>query len=300
VPAARIVLALSLLWSVHARAQGWFQFAVIGDAPYFAFEEPQVAATLDALGREPLAFVVHVGDMKNGNAPCSNELLDDRRALLDASPLPLVLTPGDNDWIDCDRPRAGAYDPLERLEYLRRTFFAAPESLGRTRIALERQPGRAENARWRHHGVLFVTLNMPGSENGARRPTERDARMADNFRWLASAAAEAADAGVLALVVIGHAEPGFGRGPAARDPYAAYRAALARTAIALGKPMLLIHGDDHRHVFDQPLPLPGSGRRIPNFRRASPYGSPAMAPMLVSVNPANPQLFEVRSGITPP
>jgi hypothetical protein len=296
---ARIVLIAALLWAAPARADGWFQFAVIGDAPYYDFEEPQVAAMLEALGREPLAFVVHVGDLKSGSARCSDELLDGRRALLDASPLPVVLTPGDNDWTDCDRPRAGGYDPLERLGYLRRAFFAAPESLGRRRIALERQPERPENARWRHQGVLFVTLNMPGSENDARRPTERDARMADNFRWLAAAAKDASAADIRALVVIGHAEPGFSRGPAARDPYASYRAALGRTALELGKPMLLVHGDDHRHAFDQPLFAPGTRQRVDNFWRASPYGSPAMAPIIVGVNPATPQLFEVKSGLPP-
>jgi len=146
---------------------------------------------------------------------------------------------------------------------------------------------------------VFVTLNMPGSENDARRPSERDVRMADNFRWLADAAQVAANADVRALVVIGHAEPGFGRGPAARDPYASYRAALGRTALQLAKPLLLIHGDDHRHAFDQPLFAPGTRRRVANFRRASPYGSPAMAPMIVSVDPTNPQLFEAKSGFPP-
>ena len=296
---ARLVLAAALLASVHARADGWFQFAVIGDAPYLDFEVPQVAATLEALAREPLVFVIHVGDVKSGSSPCSDELLDGRRALLDASPLPLVLTPGDNDWTDCDRPRAGGYDPVERLGFLRRTFFGTQHSLGRKGIALARQPERPENARWRHQGVLFLTLNMPGSENDARRPAERDARMADNFRWLAAAAKDAAAADIRALVVIGHAEPGFGRGPAARDPYASYRAALGRTALALGKPMLLIHGDDHRHAFDQPLLAPGTREKVPNFWRASPYGSPAMAPMIVGINPANPQLFEVKSGLPP-
>jgi hypothetical protein len=290
---------LAWLCAAPAAAQGWFQFAVIGDAPYYAFEEAQVAATLRALGSEPIAFVIHVGDIKGGGTPCSDEVFAARHALLDGSPLPLILTPGDNEWVDCRRARAGAFDPLERLEHLRATFFAAPESLGRRRIALERQPGRAENARWRHDGVLFITLNVPGSENNARMPQERDSRMQDNLAWLDAAVTEATAGAMRALVVIAHAEPFFAHGRQARDPYAGFRSVLASRAQRLGKPMLLVHGDDHRYAFDQPLVDPHTGRRVANVHRVAPYGSPAMAPAVVTVNPTLPTLFEARSGLVP-
>jgi hypothetical protein len=288
------------LWAAPAaHAQVWFQFAVIGDAPYFAFEEAQVAATLQALAREPVAFVIHVGDIKGGGRPCSDELFADRLALLDASPLPLVLTPGDNEWTDCHRTAAGGHDPLERLARLRELFFAGGESLGRRRIRLERQPGRPENARWRHEGVLFVTLNIPGSENNARMPDERDARMADNFRWLEAAAVEAARPDVRALVVVAHAEPGLHRSPGARDPYASFRAALARHAARIAKPLLLVHGDDHRYAFDRPLRDPRTGQSVTGVQRVSPYGSPSMAPAIVSVTAAAQPAFDARPGLPP-
>jgi hypothetical protein len=291
------VLIACLGCTSAAHAQAWFQFAVIGDAPYYAFEEAQVAATLQALGREDLAFVIHVGDIKGGGTPCSDETFAARRALLDAAPLPLVLTPGDNEWVDCHRASAGSHDPVERLDRLREVFFAAPASLGRRRIALERQPGRPENARWRHDGVVFATLNVPGSENNARMPKERDARMRDNLAWLDAAVALAALPDARALVIAFHAEPGFGRGAQARDPYAGLRRALAAAATRLGKPVLLAHGDDHRHAFDRPLADPRTGRPIANLLRVAPYGSPAMAPAIVTVNPAAPALFEARPGL---
>jgi hypothetical protein len=288
-----------LCCAAGAHAQAWFQFAVIGDAPYFAFEEAQVAATLEALGRERVAFVIHVGDIKGGGTPCSDETFAARLALLDGSPVPLVLVPGDNEWTDCHRTAAGAYDPLERLSRLREVFFAGEESLGRRRIPLERQPGRPENARWRHEGVLFVTFNVPGSENNARMPDERDARMADNFRWLDAAAGQAGRPDVRALVVVAHAEPALHRGPGARDPYASFRTALARHAGRLAKPVLLVHGDDHRYAFDRPLRDPRTGQRVDSVQRVSPYGSPSMAPAIVNVTAAARPAFEARSGLPP-
>ena len=39
--------------------------------------------------------------------------------------MPLLYTPGDNEWTDCHRPAAGRYNPLERLDAVRATFFDA-------------------------------------------------------------------------------------------------------------------------------------------------------------------------------
>lgn len=145
-----------------AQAQTRFQFAVIGDTPHFPIEERQVAATLEALAREPVAFVPDVGGIQGGGTPCSDQTFAARRALLDASPLPLVLTPGDNQWTDCHRRRPGGHATLKRLARLRGTLFAGSQSLGRSRLALARRPGRPANARWPHEGILFVTLDIPG------------------------------------------------------------------------------------------------------------------------------------------
>ena len=51
--------------------------------------------------------------------------------------MPLIYTPGDNEWTDC-RP-ISKYDPNERLDRLRQLFFAAPRSLGQRSRALTRQ-----------------------------------------------------------------------------------------------------------------------------------------------------------------
>ena len=40
--------------------------------------------------------------------------------------MPLVYTPGDNEWTDCHRVNNGAYDPLDRLAAVRKTFFPRP------------------------------------------------------------------------------------------------------------------------------------------------------------------------------
>lgn len=280
-------LLASALLAAPVAAQERFGFGVIGDAPYNAVEEWQFSATLEALGREPLEFVIHAGDLKDALTPCSDSMLAQRKALLDASGLPLIYTPGDNEWVDCHREAAGGFDPVERLAALRRLFFANDESLGRRRMALARQPGFPENAQWQRGGIVFVTLNMPGSFNNARMPEERRTRMAANFAWLARAAALAAQASSSALVVIAHADPKFGSSSRA---YASYRAALAAHAQQLAKPMLLVHGDGHIYRTDRPLP------QAPNFLRLETFGSPVVSAVIVTVQPGNAALFEIAPG----
>src|SRR5260221_10690036 len=101
-----------------------FVSAVMGDTPYNDREEAHLVKMLERMDGEPLAFIVHVGDIKaGGNSPCTDALFEKRRAELDPSKHAIVYTPGDNQWTDCRRKSNGAMDPLERLAKLRQVFF---------------------------------------------------------------------------------------------------------------------------------------------------------------------------------
>ena len=118
-------------------------FGVMGDTPYSDREEAHVTTMLERMGAEPLAFIVHVGDIKAGsNSPCTDALFERRRAQLDRSKHALVYTPGDNEWTDCRRASNGGMDPLERLAKLRQVFFADRMSLGIEKIETRVQDDR--------------------------------------------------------------------------------------------------------------------------------------------------------------
>ena len=182
----------------HAQAPARFAFAIVGDAPYNAREEALFAQMLDEINYENLAFIVHVGDIKSGGSPCSDELYEDRKRMFQASRHPFILVPGDNDWTDCHRKSAGGYDPIERLARLRHVFYAEDLSLGQSRLKLERQsdapstsvPFRQyrENVRWVVDGVMFIGLNIPGSNNNFGRTPQMNAEHAErgeaNAEWL--------------------------------------------------------------------------------------------------------------------
>lgn len=100
------MLRVDALVLAHDTTPRSFSFAVIGDTPYYPHEEVYLRSLLKSLAREPIEFVVHVGDIKSGSSRCDDGLYASRRALFDASPRPFVLVPGDNDWSTVSVPRA--------------------------------------------------------------------------------------------------------------------------------------------------------------------------------------------------
>ena len=139
-----------------------FWFGFIGDTPYSRLEENALHKVLDALSVEPLEFVLHVGDIKSSGETCGDELLASRLALFGECAHPLILTPGDNDWTDCNRS-LGPWQPggrLERLDWLRRHAYGSPRSLGMRTMALQQQG--------RHIAQPIAAAREPAALVGAR------------------------------------------------------------------------------------------------------------------------------------
>jgi hypothetical protein len=129
------------------------------------------------MNAQKLAFTVHDGDLKQGsNSPCDDALYVQSAAYLNSLRAPAMFTPGDNDWVDCDRPSNGGFSSLERLDHERQVLFGTPFSLGQRRIRQEVQttplclgvdgPAQCvENRRWTAGGVTYATVNFQGSCN---------------------------------------------------------------------------------------------------------------------------------------
>jgi hypothetical protein len=253
---------------------------------------------LEAIGDEHVDFIIHAGDIKHGNVPCSDALFMDRQRLFDASAAPFIYVPGDNEWSDCDRISAGHFDPLERLSRLRSLFYADDQSLGRKRIPLSRQPGEfREHQRWKIGPVLFVTLNVPGPNNNwtpDNMPTgESSARTPQVLAWLREGFALAKSEKMKGIVVTMQGNPGFKHYRAGLG-HAGYRDlldALRAETLAFDGQVLLVHGDTHWHRIDQPLHHPQTGKRIEHFTRIETFGYPYLGWIKVIIDTETPALF---------
>jgi hypothetical protein len=225
-----------------------FSFALLGDTPYSAAEVERLDRLIGDLNAEPLDLVVHLGDIGRSREACTDAWLDARKAQLARIRHPVVLVPGDNEWTDCR-------EQLARLAAWRERFCVAP-------FAVETQPGEyCEHRRWQAAGLLFVTLNVPGSNNNRRDPEERERRMKAVFAWLDDSAALAASRG-LTLVLLMQANPFVGL---PRDGFVALREAMARLGKKMPGRVILAHGDWHMYVEDEPWP---------GVRRLEVWGSP--------------------------
>lgn len=307
-----VLAALTLCLALPARAER-FAFVAFGDMPYCderamdrcPAEEARLAALMAAINAERPAFSVFLGDTIGGWEHCTDARLLRALGWMALADHPLVYTPGDNEWVDCARPRAGGFDPEERLALLRIRYFPRAESLGRRPMPLRRQgdaqPAHArfvENAAWTHGGVGFVTLHLPGSNNnfpsvpgegpplqlGAHALAEHSARNAANIAWLETAFAEAARTGAPALVVMIQADLFYAR-RCGRGYAGGYRdtiAALDRNARAFARPVLLLNGDGHFFLDDHPI------AGLPNLRRVMVPGERDVRAVRVDVDTAAP------------
>lgn len=273
-----------------------FAFGVLGDAPYNDWQRAQMPALLAEMNMDDLAFVIHVGDFKHGDAPCSDAVYRDRRELFDSLHHAFVLTPGDNDWSDCARTAAGGHQPEERLARLRAMFFAGGASLGQTPMPLARQsPHYPENQRWQRGRVLFMTLNVPGGNNhigDPRKPSpEYTDRMRANIAWLAAGFAAARTQRLAAVVIAMQANPKFMRKPAglANPGYEELIEHVHRETLDFSGRVLWVHGDSHLMRID--TPLLDAGVPLTRLTRLETYGSPFLGWIRVRVDDDTPEVF---------
>ncbi|NML13607.1 hypothetical protein [Azohydromonas caseinilytica] len=301
---------------------GGFAFALMGDMPYSPREMAQVDALIQSVNADAeVGLVLHVGDVKGGGERCDEPLYRERLRQLQQVARPLLYTPGDNEWTDCHRPSNGAYVPTERLALLRRVFFPEPgRSLGREPVALrsQAQEGGAhaafvENVMAERQGVLFATLHVVGSRNGLapwmgvdpkdgvtgnnpERNAEFEARQAANLAWLDRLFDEAQRRNAAGVVVAMQANPRIEAEPGSltRNGFDAVLARLHGRAQAFGRPVLLVHGDDHEFFIDQPWYRDkGEEPRLANVTRVQGYGSPRLHWVKVRVLPNTPEVFHI-------
>lgn len=260
-------------------------FALMGDTPYNEAEVRALDALIDDMNAQDLAFVVHVGDITSGRGPCTDAWFEARQRQYQRLRHPLILLPGDNDWLDCHR---GGFDPLERLDKMRRLFHSGDESIGQRTIRLERQSSNPRFAEYREHvrwiagNVVFVGLNVQGSNNNLGRTPAMDEehrrRMVAVLAWLDESMALAARPRFAGAVIMVQANPDFEvryrRRQGVGDGFEAFREALRAHALRFGKPILFVHGDTHLYEQDQPLNDRSTGKPIVNFVRVAVPGSP--------------------------
>ncbi|RYZ04073.1 MAG: hypothetical protein EOO73_25355 [Myxococcales bacterium] len=300
--------------------------AIIGDTPYGAAQIedfPNLLAAITADSR--ISSVVHLGDIKNGSSRCDDAYFAQIFAGFSTLSVPLVFTPGDNEWTDCHRANNGAYDPLERLEALRKLFYPVPGlALGGGFKQVMTQADDVgfekfvENQLWFDASVAFGTVHVVGSNDStppwyaddttgtkvddpARRNAERTARSAATLAWLDRLFDIAVGQSAAGVVIFMQADMFDAFSVANNVPLDAFDAIVQKLATrskAFGKPVLLLEGDSHFFLADKPLesgnPLHKVTTAAPNLTRIVVQGStttPRTEWLRLHVDPSTPAVF---------
>lgn len=288
-----------------------FDFVAIGDMPYTVPRDyGRFEGLITRINAAAPAFTIHVGDIKSGGTPCTDETFQTVLNYFEKFQQPVVLTPGDNDWTDCHRPKAGGFDPLERLAQVRRMFFPAAESLGAVRMPVVRQgdgggpfAAYVENLRWTKNNVLFVTVHVVGSNNNFERVlsavTEYFERNTANLAWLKESFELAKADGRAAMVIAFQADLFYDQVPGLNSGLRDTILALGTGAAGFGKPVLLVQGDSHTLVIDQPLRTADRKSTLENVFRLQVMGEDLVHGVRVHVDPADPAVFSFAPLIVP-
>jgi hypothetical protein len=133
---SEILLFACLSFAFKAALAQSLTFGVIGDLPYDRFsinDGGQFKAFGDLLDKidndKSLGFLFHVGDIRSGTQPCDQQYNDLIAGKLYAIRIPVIYTPGDNEWADCHKEKAfgGRYNSETRsIDY-----FVSPTVLSR-------------------------------------------------------------------------------------------------------------------------------------------------------------------------
>jgi hypothetical protein len=281
-----------------------FSFVAMGCLPYRRTDYPAYERLLAEINRHAPAFTVHCGDTKWGSEPPTEELLGQVKAWFDSLEGPLMYSPGDNEWTDVIRENNGRQDPLVWLARIRKLYFAEERSLGKKPLPLitqRRDPVFAkfvENARWSRDGVVFATVHVVGSNNNCQPEIagaleefrERDQA---NAAWIKAVFAEARATQAPAVAFFFQAEPFASlTRPAVRESgFTLFLETMEREAKAFDKPVLLVHADEHRYRLERGMKFRRDGEVLANVTRLGTFGDRDVHAVLVTVDPAAPQVF---------
>jgi hypothetical protein len=310
------------------RDRDGFTFALWGDMPYSATELAKLPALIADINAAKVAFSVYDGDIKSGSSLCTDDVYAAAVQRFGTFRSPLVYVPGDNEWTDCHRVNNGGFNALERLAFLRQTMFADDDSFGQRKLRLDHQgaPGSpyVENTRWTYGDVVFLGLNIPGSNNNkvgtdcisaksVRTQADCDAdnveyqgRDAANISWLRESFVLAKARRLRGLVVVIQADMSFDlpetetfneRTQPGFDGYNAFIDALVAETRAFSGQVVLVHGDIHFFKVDKALV--DQAHLVPNFTRVETFGSPNVHWVKATVDPQSRNLFRFEPMIVP-
>lgn len=274
----QLTFVVLLSWAGAAAAQGVGKdplvFYAMGDVPYAVPEKALLRKQLTEIPQDA-RFVIHVGDIKRGAAPCDRSVYQEVSSILATSKHRLFIVPGDNEWNDCAEP-AEAWR-LWKQHFMR--FDARWEKDVNkdvtASLVVARSKERPENFAFVERQTLVVGLNVVGGR--VHDAAEWRQRHSQCLGWLTKQAKQN-EGKYKAVVVLAHARPA----PTQKDFFDGF----SQLAGDWKLPTLYLHGDGHVWTKDRPF-------ESKNILRVQVDQGGKAPPVRVAVFPDREQPFEL-------
>lgn len=227
-----------------------FSFGVISYPQQNSADESTLHDVIDETDAENLAFVV-ANSIKAASEPCTDQIYNQRKALLQTAKNGVIVSLAAADWAEC-KSNNGKPSAVGKLNRLRELFFADEFSFGAARIPLVRQSANAkfrsyaENARWEIGNTMFATINLPADNNhyvsDAGRNSEFEDRLVANRDWLRRIFTYATRKKLAGIVLFCDGNPLLATTDGKRDGFAEMRRHIIGLVVKFPGKVLLVHG----------------------------------------------------------
>ena len=215
-------------------------FSVMGDIPRSDEEKIILQEQINKHNEfSQSQFVFHVGDIKSGDTPCTEnnyKLVADYLKKLTA---PVFIIPGDNEWNDCEYPNQ-AWDYWNK-------YFSAFDQNWKMTFDVQRQNNYPVNSAFVQKNVLFIALNLVGGR--IHNQIEWDMMQNNAAEWINK---NIQKKGIMATVILIQANPDI--------KHKLFMDQFIPLIEDFEKPVLLIHGDGHHWIYDEAWQVPNLTR----------------------------------------
>ena len=211
-------------------------FSVMGDVPRSDEEKVILQEQINKHNEfSQSQFVFHLGDIKSGDTPCTENNYELVADYLKQLIVPVFIIPGDNEWNDCEYP-AKAWDYWNK-------YFLAFDQNWRLAFDIKRQKNYEVNSAFVQNNVLFIALNLVGGR--IHNQIEWDLMQNNAAEWINQ---NIQKNGIFAAVILIQANPD--------EKHKLFMDQFIPLIEDFEKPVLLIHGDGHHWIYDEAWQVP--------------------------------------------
>lgn len=251
-------------------------FHAFSDGPLGPRERSRFGEQLDSLSNRP-DFFIHLGDIHERQKDCDTAHFKlAKTELLEHSPVPVFVLPGDNDYYECSDQDAAWEGWRSNFLHLYRHWYHP--------FHVRHQDIRPENFAFDYKGVLFVSFHVIGAS--VQDWTKWDEKVQDDTAWLEDQLqTHGTRKHIGSIVLLAHAHPHERR-------YRQFYEAIIQIGSAIDKPILYLHGD--KKVFEYARDFPSAQ----NVLRVSIERGGEVGATKVTVDPFGTSPFKFKRAAT--